>query len=146
MRVQAVLAIGDNENEEINKQIVDFIRKFGEISLQMIISESPLLIDLRAIGQKVPFNQSRHDSLDGFIKAGDECLVILPPIVKLQKSEKSLAEPVKGSNKSFEFGPTSIIGDCGHLEPRDVSEKSSSAPIFELVHKMNVLPLNYEFN
>ena len=144
--MQAVLAIADNENEEINKQIIDFIRKFGEISLQMIISETPLLVDLRAVGQKVPFNQSRHDSLDGFIKAGDECLVILPPIVKLQKTEKNLVEPVKGSNKSFEFTPTSIIGDCGHLEPHNVSEKSNAAPIFELVHKMNVLPLNYEFN
>ena len=56
MRVQAVLAINDNENEEVNKQIVEFIRKFGEIALQMIISETPLLVDLRAIGQKVPFN------------------------------------------------------------------------------------------
>ena len=86
MRVQAVLAINDNENEDTNKQIVEFIRKFGEISLQMMISETPLLVDLRAIGQKVPFNQSRHDSLDGFIKAGEECLVILPPIVKVSAS------------------------------------------------------------
>lgn len=139
-----MLAINDNENEEINKQIVDFIRKFGEIVLQMIISETPLLVDLRAIGQKVPFNQSRHDSLDGFIKAGEECLVILPPIVKLSQSQKQEINNTKGSNKAFEFGTTSIIGDCGHLEPRDVSEKTP--PIFELVHKMNVLPLNYEFN
>ncbi len=110
----------------------------------MIISETPLLFDLRAIGSKVPFNQSRHDSLDGFIKAGEECLVILPPIVKLTSNKNQDQTTAKGSNKSFEFGTTSIIGDCGHLEPRDKSEKAP--PIFELVHKMNVLPLNYEFN
>ena len=32
-KIQGVLAIADNENEEINQQIVDFIKKVGEITL-----------------------------------------------------------------------------------------------------------------
>lgn len=69
-RIQSVLSIADNENEEINNQIVKFIQKFGEIALQMMISDPPLLFDFRQIGQKVQFNQHKQDSLDGFIKTG----------------------------------------------------------------------------
>jgi hypothetical protein len=32
-KIQSVLAIADNENEEINQQIVEFIKKFGQITL-----------------------------------------------------------------------------------------------------------------
>lgn len=28
------------------------------------------------------FNSFRHDSMDGFIKAGDECLIVLPQVNK----------------------------------------------------------------
>lgn len=82
-KVQSVLAIADNENEAINSQIVQFLNKLGEVALQMMISDPPLLFDFQKIGQKVNFNQYKQESLDGFIKTGEECLVILPPVHKL---------------------------------------------------------------
>lgn len=82
-KVQSVLAIADNENENINNQIVSFLSKFGEVALQMMISDPPLLFDFQKIGQKVNFNQYKQESLDGFIKTGEDCLVILPSVHKL---------------------------------------------------------------
>lgn len=46
-RVQSVLAIADNENEQLNQQIVEFIKKCGEITLKMMISDPPLIFDIR---------------------------------------------------------------------------------------------------
>jgi hypothetical protein len=46
-KIQQVLAIADNESEEVNGQIVDFISKFGEIALKMMISDPPLIFDFR---------------------------------------------------------------------------------------------------
>lgn len=46
-RVQSVLAIADNENELLNQQIVEFIKKCGEIALKMMISDPPLIFDIR---------------------------------------------------------------------------------------------------
>lgn len=66
-----------------------FFEKFGEIALQMMISDPPILFDFRFIGSKILFNQHRYDSLDGFIKAGDDCLVIIPPVYKLINGNSS---------------------------------------------------------
>ena len=48
-----------------------------------MISDPPLLFDFRQIGQKVQFNQHKQDSLDGFIKSGEDCLIIMPCVYKL---------------------------------------------------------------
>jgi len=49
----------------------------------MMISDPPLLFDFQKIGHKVNFNQYKQESLDGFIKAGEDCLIILPSVHKL---------------------------------------------------------------
>lgn len=48
----------------------------------MFISDPSLTFDLKKIGEKVAFNQYKYDSLDGFIKNNDECLIILPSVHK----------------------------------------------------------------
>lgn len=53
-----------------------------------MISDPPLLFDLDAIGKKINFNQHKQESLDGFIKANEECFVILPPVYKLNISSQ----------------------------------------------------------
>mmetsp|Transcript_4150 Transcript_4150/g.7029 ORF Transcript_4150/g.7029 Transcript_4150/m.7029 type:complete len:89 (+) Transcript_4150:452-718(+) len=82
LKIQGVLAIAENESEDINGQIEQFVQKFGELALKMLISDPALCFDFRWIGQKVQFNQHKQDSLDGFIKQGEDCLVILPPVYK----------------------------------------------------------------
>ena len=48
-----MLAISDNESEDVNNQIIEFIQKFGELSLKMMISDPPLVFDFNQIGKKV---------------------------------------------------------------------------------------------
>ena len=48
----------------------------------MLVSDPPLVFDMKRIGEKVQFNQYKFDSLDGFIKGNDECLIILPAVHK----------------------------------------------------------------
>lgn len=48
----------------------------------MMISDPPIVFDLKRIGEKVQFNQYKYDSLDGFIKTNEECLIILPSVHK----------------------------------------------------------------
>ena len=55
-KVQNVLAIGENEDEDMNNQITEFIRKSGEIIIKMMISDPPLLFDCKQIGAKVNFS------------------------------------------------------------------------------------------
>lgn len=55
-RVQAVLAIGENESEEMNEQIETFIEAFGILAVKMVISDPALTFDFRWLGQKVQFN------------------------------------------------------------------------------------------
>lgn len=62
--------------------IVDFIKKVGEIAFQMLVSDPPIMFDVKRIGEKVQFNQFKYDSMDGFIKTNDECLIILPAVHK----------------------------------------------------------------
>jgi hypothetical protein len=51
----------------------------------MLVSDPPLVFDIKTIGEKVLFNQYKYDSLDGFIKAHDECLIILPSVHKFSQ-------------------------------------------------------------
>lgn len=97
-KIQDVLAIAEGESEDINKQISEFIQKCGEIILKMMISDPPLLFDCRQIGMKVSFNQHKYESLDGFIKANEECLTILPSVYKLVVGQNISKEEQKASN------------------------------------------------
>ena len=80
-KVQSVLSISD-EAPNVNLGIVTFLKKLGEVAFQMMISDPPIVFDLKRIGEKVQFNQFKFDSLDGFIKSNEECLIILPSVHK----------------------------------------------------------------
>lgn len=49
----------------------------------MAISDPPLCMDIMSIGQKVRYNQFKFETLDGFVKQDEECLIILPSVHKL---------------------------------------------------------------
>lgn len=109
----------------------------------MMISDPPLIIDLDKIGQKVNFNHNKQESLDGFIKAGQQCFCILPPVYKLtahtnnnqnnQAAKNSTDEQAKellkkGQQKNpdgYDFNVTSIIGNIKHLEISQKLEQSN---------------------
>jgi hypothetical protein len=55
MVVQKSLSIGD-EQKHVNAVIVEFVRKIGEVAFQMLVSDPPLVFDLKRIGERVQFN------------------------------------------------------------------------------------------
>lgn len=81
LKVQKVLSISDGA-PNVNKGIVSFLKKLGEVIFQMLISDPLIVFDSKRIGEKVQFNQYKYDSLDGFIKSNDECLIVLPSVHK----------------------------------------------------------------
>lgn len=54
--------------------------------------------------------------MDGFIKTGDDCLVIIPSVFKLIPGSKSVAKDISS---------TSIIGNLGHLKEYSKSLSNS---------------------
>ena len=54
-KVQGVLSISD-EAPNVNQGIVTFLMKLGEVAFQMMISDPPIVFDLKRIGEKVQFN------------------------------------------------------------------------------------------
>jgi len=81
-KIQGTLCIADGLDEAINKQVVDFSHKSARVLMQIHVSEPPLELEMAQIGQQVLFNSFKHDSVDGFIKGGQDCLIVLPQISK----------------------------------------------------------------
>lgn len=71
-----------NDNQCANQAITDFLLKLSEVYLISYISEPEIILSLDCIGTKTQFNAIKHESLDGFIKNKDQCIVILPPAYK----------------------------------------------------------------
>ncbi len=59
-----------------------FLTKMGEIIMLTLISDPPLFIDVKSIGTKISYNSLKHDPFDGFIKSKEECVIVLPPVMK----------------------------------------------------------------
>jgi hypothetical protein len=66
------------EDTEANKIIYEFLKKTCEIYFFCHISDPPIFIDINSLGQRLYFNNSKHESVDGFIKQKHECIIILP--------------------------------------------------------------------
>ncbi len=80
-RIQNTLSIGD-EQADVNDAILEFIQKTCEICFQLAVSEPTLVLDNQKVGKSVAFSSFNYESIDGFIKNGDECLIILPAVYK----------------------------------------------------------------
>ena len=79
--IQDTLSINDGDQNS-TEQVKKFLQKIGELCFKMVISDPPICLDLSSIGQKVRYNQYKYDSVDGFVKADQECLIILPSVHK----------------------------------------------------------------
>lgn len=79
--IQRVLRL-DNCSPTSSKQIYDFLYKLAEILFVYYINDPPVKCAIDLIGQQVEFNSLHHDAIDGFIRPGDLCMVILPPVAK----------------------------------------------------------------
>ena len=79
--IQRVLRL-DNSSPSACKQILNYLQKLGEILLVFYINDPPIKSSLDCIGLQVEFNSMQHEAIDGFIRPGDRCVVILPPNFK----------------------------------------------------------------
>ena len=73
---------GKDNAEEANQALNEFIKALTKLLLCFYISDPPVVVDEKMIGKKIIFNCLTHEPLDGFIKAKEECIVILPPTHK----------------------------------------------------------------
>ncbi len=80
--LQYQLKLQDDDPTAANKIIFDFIKKCCELYFFCHISDPPMIIDINYVGQRVFFNNMKHDPVDGFVKQKHECIVILPPCFK----------------------------------------------------------------
>lgn len=80
--IQRVLRLG-NCSMATNQQILSYLLRLGELIFCYYISDPPLRCCYDMIGDQVEFNSLLHDSLDGFIRPGDQCYIILPPVQKV---------------------------------------------------------------
>jgi hypothetical protein len=117
-----------DEDITANKAILDFLRKSAEIIFIAHVSDPPTLVDINAIGQKINFNSIKHDSVDGFIKQKNDCVVILPPCYKV------IASNVNSNN---------IGGNIGNVDK--IGNGINSLNNENLILKAQVLPNDYEF-
>ena len=76
------MKLQDDKDESTNAEIEKVVGRTAEILFKMYISDPRMVMDLSVLGDRVKFNQMKMDSLDGFIKAGHDCIVILPPVFK----------------------------------------------------------------
>ena len=75
---------------EVNEEIAKFLENLGELVVYATISDPPLDFDVETIGAKVSYNPLRHEAFDGFIKAKEECWVVLPELRKGKDGEMAL--------------------------------------------------------
>jgi FtsZ-binding cell division protein ZapB len=81
--IQSYLKLGDTEGNkaEIEKRLEEFIRKASEICIICYLSEPQLTISTDSITTICNFNSIRHESVDGFLKNKEECIIVLPPVL-----------------------------------------------------------------
>ncbi|CAG9316573.1 unnamed protein product [Blepharisma stoltei] len=75
--IQRVLNLGKCDN-----QLVKYLKKLEELVFCYYISDPPLTCPWESIGEIIQFNSLLHDAIDGFVRPGDQCYVLLPIIHK----------------------------------------------------------------
>jgi hypothetical protein len=79
--VQRVLRLGSC-SAQLNRELMEFVAKLSEILFVYQITDPPIKCAVELIGQQIEFNALHHDAIDGFIRPGDRCVIVLPPVVK----------------------------------------------------------------
>lgn len=77
LEIQNNLKLG-NSSPDTNKTITNFLNKLSEFVIMYYISDPPIYPNFKNIGNKVLFNSTKHEPLDGFIKQKEECIIVLP--------------------------------------------------------------------
>jgi FtsZ-binding cell division protein ZapB len=86
--IQLEFKLGESERNkaEVDKRLEEYIRKAGEICIICYLSEPQLTISTDTITAICNYNAIKHESVDGFLKSKEECIIVLPPVLN-EKSE-----------------------------------------------------------
>lgn len=93
----------EKSNEAQNRMLFEFMKKTHEITFLCYISDPQIIIDRSQIGECVLFNQTYHDSFDGFIKPKQKCIVILPSFYKKEKCKDTMMVKVQVLSIDYEL-------------------------------------------
>lgn len=79
--IQSVLQLGGSQ-PDITHSIQLFTEKMGELQLCYYIADPPVTCLCESVGDQVEFNGLLHEPIDGFLRPGDPCLIVLPATYK----------------------------------------------------------------
>ena len=91
--IQNTLKLADGVDESVNDEITAYITKLSQVWFKMYIWDPWLVFDLSLLGKTVANNPTKTDSMDGFIKNGQECLIILPGVYKAAIEKEPAIKP-----------------------------------------------------
>lgn len=77
LKLQGKLHLRD-DSAVATKAITEFLRSLSEIYFLCYISEPAFVFSLDSIGTKAQFNAIKHETIDGFVKNKEPCIIILP--------------------------------------------------------------------
>ena len=80
-QIQCKLKLGNGTNKDINSKIESFIEKASEIILICYLSEPQLTVLTSSINTQVNYNAIKHESVDGFLKTKEDCVIVFPPVI-----------------------------------------------------------------
>ncbi len=78
-RIQTALQLRGQE-PKATAEVLDFVRTVEEIMLLCSICDPLLFLRVDTVGEKVSFNATIHEAMDGFVKAGESAVVLLPAV------------------------------------------------------------------
>ena len=85
--IQNSLDIG-RKNENVDNEIIIFIKKAMEIIFQCYVNQPKIYFDINRFGNQVHFNKSKYDEFFGEISDKDYCNVILPSFIYYNEIKK----------------------------------------------------------
>ncbi|CAI2376571.1 unnamed protein product [Moneuplotes crassus] len=91
--IQSTLKLADGVDESINEEITSFVSRLSLICFKMYICDPCLVFDMSIMGQAASSNPTKMDSMDGFIKNGQESIIILPAVYKGAIEKEPVIKP-----------------------------------------------------
>ena len=79
--VQSILQLGGNQ-PAVLQSMERFTDKMGELQFCYYIADPPVTCLCESVGDQVEFNGLLHEPIDGFLRPGDPCVVVLPATYK----------------------------------------------------------------
>ncbi len=102
IHIQNALKLQEGDNTA-NSMIVEYLKKTAVILFFCFISDPIIKVDVDSIGQRALFNQTKHETIDGFAKPKQECIILLPGCFKTNLNNENMIIKYQVLPVDYEF-------------------------------------------